>query len=120
MRSVQAVTLAFAFALAGSGLAQAQQPYPAQFANSFSNSCLESCRGSAGWKGREALCPSYCTCVIDEAQASVPLEVAIQSDKDWAANNRNSPAVERMRQVSLTCQSRVLPSQPANQSRMKR
>jgi hypothetical protein len=115
MRSVQAITLAFVLALAGAGLAQAQQRYPAQFANSFSSSCLESCRTSPGWKGREALCPSYCTCVIDEAQASVPLEVAIQSDKDWAANNRTSPAVERMRQVSLTCQGRVLPPQPVNQ-----
>jgi hypothetical protein len=120
MRSVRAVTVAFALALAGSGLAWAQQPYPAEFANSFSKSCLDSCRTSPGWKGREALCPSYCTCLMDEAQASVPLEVALQSDKDWASNNRNSPAVERMKQVSLTCQSRVLPSQPANQSRMKR
>jgi hypothetical protein len=112
--------MALALVLAGSGLVQAQQAYPAQFANTFSNSCLDSCRSSQGWKGRQGLCPSYCTCMLDQAQASVPLEMAIQADKDWAANNKTSPAVERMKQVSLQCQARVLPPQAAGQNKARR
>lgn len=120
MRFVWSIPLTFALAIAGSSLAQAQQRYPAQFANQWSNACLQSCKNNALYKGREGICPSYCTCVLEEAQAKVPLEVAMQADKDLAAKKHDTPAVQQVNQVTHACQSRFQAQKPAGQSKMKR
>ncbi|MCW5746545.1 MAG: hypothetical protein KIT36_10140 [Alphaproteobacteria bacterium] len=121
MRSVWSVPLAVALVVAGAGLVQAQQPYPAQFANQWTNSCLSSCQSNPLYKGRERLCPSYCTCVVQESQASIPIETVMQAERDLQAKNNQSPAVQRMNQVAHRCQARVLPpQQPLNQGKTKR
>jgi hypothetical protein len=119
MKSVWSVPLALALAIAGVGLAQAQQPYPSQFADQWVNSCVSSCQTNDLYKGRQGLCPSYCTCIVQESQTRIPLEVAMQADRDWAAKNYKSEAVQRVSQVAHHCQTRVLPPQPANQSRKR-
>jgi hypothetical protein len=63
------------------------------------------------YKGRQGLCTAYCTCVVQEAQANVPLEVAMQADKDLAAKNNQSDAVKRVNEVTTQCQSRFAPQQ---------
>ncbi len=120
MRFVWSIPLTFALAIAGSSLAQAQQRYPAQFANQWSNSCQESCKGNTLYKDRAGICPSYCTCVLEEVQAKVPLEVAIQADKDLAAKKNDTEAVKKVNEATLACQSRFQAQKPAGQSKMKR
>jgi hypothetical protein len=120
MRSVWSIPLTFALVIAGTSLAQAQQRYPAQFANQWSNACLESCKGNMLYKGRSGICPSYCTCVLDEAQAKVPLEVAMQADKDLAAKKNDTEAVKKVNEVTLACQSRFQAQMPAGQTKMRR
>ncbi|TXL76030.1 hypothetical protein FHP25_13140 [Vineibacter terrae] len=119
MKPLRSAWLAFALALAGAGLAQAQQPYPSQFADQWINSCVASCKTNELYKARQGLCPSYCTCIVQESQTSVPLEVAMQADRDWAAKNYKSEAVQRVSKVANQCQSRVLPPQPASQTRKR-
>ena len=125
MRSIWSVPLTIALAIAGVSIAQAQQAYPEQFANQWSNACVSSCQSNAMYKERQGLCTAYCTCILQEAQANVPLEVAMQADKDLAANNNQSDAVKRVNQVTNQCQSRFAPQQqqpkqqrqPARQSK---
>lgn len=112
MKSIWSVPMAVALFVGGVGLAQAQQPYPAQFAERWSSSCMSSCQNNALYKGRPGACQSYCGCVVQEAQASIPLEVAMQADKDMAAKNNKTEAVQRVNQVVHQCQSRMS-SQPA-------
>ena len=111
MRSIWSVPLTIALAIGGAGVAQAQQAYPEQFANQWANSCISSCQSNAMYKGRESVCTAYCTCIVQEAQANVPLEVAMQADKDLAAKNNQSDAVKRVNQVTTTCQSRFTPQE---------
>lgn len=113
MKSLRAIPLALGLALAGVGMAQAQQPYPKQFADQWSSACLSSCQTNTLYKGREQqTCASYCGCILEEAQANVPLEVAMQADKDLAAKNYQSDAVKRVNQVTNQCQSRFAPQTP--------
>ncbi len=119
MKSVWSAALAFALALAGAGLAQAQQPYPSQFADQWLNSCVSSCQSNDLYKGRQGLCPSYCTCIVQESQSSIPLEVAMQADRDWAAKNYKSEAVQRVGKVANQCQARIVPQQPAGLTRKR-
>jgi len=118
MRSVWSVPMAFALALATAGVVQAQQPYPSQFANQWMNSCVSSCQSNALYKDRQGVCAPYCTCIVQEVQASVPLEVAMQADKDLANKVEKSEAVQRVNQVTHQCQTRFAPpQQPAKQTR---
>lgn len=118
MKSVWSVPLAMALFAGGIGMAQAQQAYPAQFAERWSSACMTSCQNNALYKGKEGMCSSYCGCVVQEAQANIPLEVAMQADKDMAAKNNNTEAVQRVNQVVHQCQSRVTPpSQPGKSMR---
>jgi hypothetical protein len=106
---------------AGAAFAQTPQAYPPQFTNQWQNSCMESCKANALYKGREgAVCPSYCGCVIQEVQAKIPLEVAMQADKDMAAKNNESEPVRRVSQLVHQCQARFMPPQPTGQSSTKR
>lgn len=111
MKSLWSVPLALALVVVGANLAQAQQGYPTQFAEQWRNSCLSSCQTNALFKGRERLCPSYCGCIVQEAQATIPLEMAIQAERDLAAKNNRTPAVQRVSQVTNQCQARTLPQQ---------
>jgi hypothetical protein len=120
MKSVWSIPVAFALVLAGAGLAQAQQRYPAQFANQWSNACQESCKGNSLYRDRAGICPSYCTCVLEEAQAKVPLEVAIQADKDLAAKKNDTEAVKKVNEATLACQSRFQAQKPAGQTKMRK
>lgn len=116
MRSVWSVPMALALALAA-GAVQAQQAYPSQFANQWMNSCVSSCQSNALYKDRQGICTPYCTCIVQEVQASVPLEVAMQADKDLANKVEKSEAVQRVNQVTHQCQTRFAPQQPAKQTR---
>ena len=71
------------------------------------------------YKGREGVCQAYCSCVVEEAQANVPLEVAIQADKDLAAKNNNTPAVQKVGQVTNQCQARFPQAQAQPQPAQK-
>jgi hypothetical protein len=114
MKSVWSVPLTLALFVGGAGLAQAQQPYPSQFAERWSSSCMASCQNNTLYKSRPGTCASYCGCVVQEVQAKVPLEVAMQADKDLAAKNNQSEAVQRVNQVVHQCQSRVAAPAPSN------
>ncbi|HJQ58163.1 MAG TPA: hypothetical protein VJ890_14745 [Vineibacter sp.] len=112
MKSFWSVPLAMALVVAATGLSSAQQPYPTQFANQWTNGCLNSCQTNSLFRGKERLCPSYCGCVVQQAQASVPLEMAMQAEKDLAAK-KNTPEVQRVNDVVRQCQTRVLGPAPA-------
>ncbi len=124
MRSIWSVPLTIALAIAGASVAQAQTAYPQQFADQWSNACVSSCQsGNTMYKGREGLCTAYCSCILQEAQANVPLEVAMQADKDLAAKKNDTDAVKRVNQVTNQCQSRFAPQQqqpPGKQTRSTR
>lgn len=121
MKSIWSVPLALALAIAGSSLAGAQQQqYPRQFADQWMNSCLSSCQGNTLYKGREGVCSAYCTCIVQEAQANVPLEVALQADKDLAAKKSDTEAVQRVSQVTSQCQSRYAPPQQSQRPARQR
>lgn len=120
MRSVWSVPMALALAITTAGVVQAQQPYPSQFSNQWMNSCVSSCQSNALYKDRQAVCAPYCTCIVQEVQASVPLEVAMQAEKDLANKNNNSEAVQRVNQVTHQCQARFAPQQaPTRQSKTR-
>jgi hypothetical protein len=113
MKSIWSIPLAFALVIAGAGLASAQQPYPTQVTEQWRSSCQSSCQTNQLFRGRERLCPSYCGCIVQEAQASVPLEVVRQAETDLQAKRNNTPAVQRVNRVTNQCQTRVLGAAPA-------
>jgi hypothetical protein len=113
MKSVWSAPMALALVAAAVSAASAQQPYPAQVSEQWRNSCLGSCQTNALFKGRERLCPSYCGCIVQEAQASIPLEVVRQAETDLEAKRSNTPALQRIGQVSNQCQTRVLGRAPS-------
>lgn len=90
--------------------AAAQQPYPASFTSQWQNACLSACQVNPAYAGRQAQCPAYCACVVQSAQASLPLDVVVQANRDVQAGNRGSESVLKLDQVLKGCQARVMPA----------
>jgi hypothetical protein len=110
MKAIASMLVATATMLGGFGVANAQQPYPTAFANNMRQHCLNSCSTNPQIRGREANCSTFCSCFVDEAQRQLPLEVAMEAEKDYTAKQPNSPAVQRVRVVAGQCSGRHFPA----------
>jgi hypothetical protein len=111
MKAVASVLVVAATMLTGfAGMAQAPGSYPTAFSNNMRQHCLDSCRANPQIRGREASCSSFCGCVVDETQRQIPLEVAMEAEKDYTAKQPNSPAVQRVRVVAGQCSGRYFPA----------
>lgn len=107
MKAMASVLVVAATMLTGfAGAAQTPRPYPEAFSNNMRQHCLSSCSTNPQIRGREASCTSYCGCVVDETQRQIPLEVAMEAEKDYTAKQPNSPAVQRVRVVAGQCSGR--------------
>lgn len=94
--------------VATAGGATAQPSYPAPFIDQWQGACLTSCKANPAYQGREAHCPSYCACVVQAAQASFPMDVVLQANRDLQAGNSGSPSVLKLDHVLKSCQGRVM------------
>ena len=110
MKAMVPALIAAVTVLAAFGPAQAQQRYPDAFTANMRQHCLSSCSTNPQIKGREASCSSFCSCFVDEAQRQLPLEVAMEAEKDHQAKQPNSPAVQRVRMVAGQCSGRHFPA----------
>jgi hypothetical protein len=117
MKVMASVLVAAATLLGGFGVAHAQQSYPASFANNMREHCLSSCSANPQIRGREASCTSFCGCVVEETQRQIPLEVAMEAEKDYTNKQPNSPAVQRVRVVGGQCSGRYFPPVPTSTRR---
>ena len=108
MKRLRSILSVSTFAVAVAVPAKAQQAYPAPFIGQWQSACLSACRANPAYKGREVNCPSYCACVVREAQASLPLDVVLQANRDLQTGNGKSEAVLKLDQVLKECQGRVM------------
>ena len=118
MKVMASVLVVAATMLTGfAGMAQTPAAYPAEFSSNMRQHCLSSCSTNPQIKGREASCGTFCGCVVDETQRQIPLEVAMEAEKDYTNKQPNSPAVQRVRSVAGQCSGRYFPPPPTSTRR---